>query len=232
MKKEKKEEKIKKQEVPAEEKPKKKDNQLYWILGAMAVLVVVFFISYSIFSNINKVEFNGLTFTKEMFGEIPVFHNYYNFMSNGELFQYNLYLRNDPRKNKVPITGNAIDDGIEFSQENYIYISLAPDALVGCEYGSVGLSSLASFLADNQLNIKGAAADEELARQNNVAYANCETHPDDSVIVVKNGDETRIVHDKKNCYIIDVANCEIIPAVEKFQIQSILDARERKEVEN
>ncbi len=215
---------------PKEETSEKKitNKPLYLILLAMIILVVVFFLAYFLFSSINKINYNGLTFTKEMFGEIPVFHHYYNFMSQGKLFQYNLYLRNDPRQNKVALTGDAIGTGIEFFEKDTIYISLEKDALVGCEYGSVGIANLASFLVDNKLNIKGASADKELAMENNLTYATCKDNPREVVITIRNSNETRVIHEEKDCYIIEVANCEVLPAIEKFQVQSILDARDRR----
>lgn len=202
-------------------------KQIYWIIGTILVLVIVFFGASYLFKNITKFEYEGITFTKEKFGEIPVFHNYYFFKTmEGKLIKYNLYLRNDPRKNNVPLTGNAISSGIEFSVYRKVYISVDPE-FVGCEYGSVGISTLASFLADNQLTIGGASTDREQAQANNVTYATCDTHPGDVVIILKKGEETQVIHEKTNCYILQVANCEVLQAIEKFQVQSIIDSRKR-----
>lgn len=207
---------------------RKKDYSLYWLFGALAFIVIVFFTFYYIFSSLNKFEYEGLTFTKERFGEIPVFHYYYLYNFEEKQYQYNLYLRNDPRKNTVPITGRAVSEGIEFPIGNTIYVSVAPEGLVGCEYGSVGISNLATFLRDNQLKVKGASPDEKLAKENNVEYATCENHPKDVVILLKGGNETRVVLEKENCYVIEVANCEVLQAIEKFQVESILDAKARR----
>ena len=207
----------------------KKNNskQIYWILGTLLVLVIVFFASSYSFKSLTKFEYQGITFTKEKFGEIPVFHNYYFFKTiEGKLIKYNLYLRNDPRKNNVLLTGNAISLGIEFSQGNTNYISVDP-GFVGCEYGSVGISNLVTFLKDNQLDVKGASTDKGQAQANNVTYATCDTHSRDVVIILKKGEETEVIHEKTNCYILQVANCEVLQAIEKFQVQSILDSRER-----
>ena len=219
--------KEKKEEQKTESPEKKPDKQIYMVLIAMAILIAVFFASYFIFKSFNTFTYEGLTFTKEKFGEILVFHHYYLFNSQGELFQYNLYVRNDPRKNSVPITGKAVDEGIEFRQDNFVYISVNPENLTQCEYTLVGLSNLASFLSDNQLNVKGAAPIKELANETNVRYATCDTHPDDEVIIVQAGNETKIIQENDNCHIIQIANCEVLPAIEKFQIKSILDARKR-----
>ncbi len=210
---------------------RKKYHQLYWILGTLAILIGIFFLSSYFFSKTNTFEYEGLTFTKEKFGEIPVFHYYYYITPQ---IKYNLYIRNDPRKNNIPLTGKVVDNGIEFFNSNFIYLSVNPEDLTQCEYTRVGIGTLASFLADNQLNVVGAAPFEDLAKEANVIYATCDTSPhgeEDTVIVLQAGDKTEIVHDKENCYVINVANCEILEAIEKFEVQSILDAKLRREAD-
>ncbi len=226
----------KKEEVPnvngttenqiSEGKTKKRPQQLYRVLGAILILIAIFFIFNYIFSKINAIEYNGLTFTKEKFGEIPVFRYYYYITPQ---LKYNLYLRNDPRQNNILLTGKAIDNGIEFTKEQNVYLSVNPEGLTQCEYGRVGISTLASFLADNQLKVVGAASNKTLAKEANVKYATCELFPDDIVINLQAANKTEILHDSKNCYFINIANCEIVPAVEKFEVQSILDSRLRRE---
>lgn len=156
---------------------------------------------------------------------MPVFHHYYYISPQ---LKYNLYLRNDPRTNIVPFTGYAVEKGIEFYQGNPIYISLSPEGLVGCEYGSVGISNLASFLVENQFKIIGASTNKEQAEENNIKYATCQEHPEGPAIILKGGNQTQIIRESAGCYVIEINNCEILPAIEKFQVQMILDARARK----
>lgn len=216
------------EKIIEEDKAKDKTftKQIYWTFGTMAFLVVVFLIAYSFFAGASKIEYNGLTFTKEKFGEIPVFHHYYYITPE---IKYNLYIRGDPRKNNVAFTGNAVSNPIEFFKEDPIYISLSPEGLVGCEYSAVGISSLASFLVDNQLVVKSATTDREQAKLNSVEYATCEDNPGGVVIILKGGNETRIIHERTNCYVIEIANCEVLPAIEKFEVQSLLDAKARRQ---
>lgn len=224
------EEEAQEEEGEAEKEDKKTkfgNKEIYVVLGMLAFLVAVFFASYYVFQSLNKFEYEGLTFTKTRFGDIPVFHHYYYFNLGDELFKYNLYLRNDPRKNVVSITGRAVDEGVEFPLGNEVYVSVDPAGLVGCEYGSVGISQLSSFLADNQLKVIGASPNETIAEEVNVEYATCESKPADVVIIVRGGDKTEIEYKRDNCAVINIANCEVLEAIEKFQVKSILDARER-----
>src|SRR3989344_6164594 len=170
------------EEIKENIQAKKYNKEIYLVLGAMVALVLIFFAFYYIFSALNKIDYRGLTFTKEKFGEIPVFHHYY-YITPDVL--YNLYLRNDPRNNKVPITGAVVDRGIEFMQKSTIYLTIAPDGIVGCPYASVGVATLASFLDDNQFTVKGASSDKEQAELNNLTYATCKTDPMNKVIMIQ-----------------------------------------------
>lgn len=221
--------KLKKEKVELQEPPEKKSysKEIYSVLIAMAILVVVFFISYYSFASLNKFEYQGITFTKEKFGEIPVYHYYYFYEHNDGQYKYNLYLQRDPRNNFVPITGNAISQEIIFPISEQVYISIAPEGLVGCEYGSTGIATLSSFLTDNQIKVKGASSDKEQAEANNLKYITCDTNPNDIVIMMRGGKETRIIKESNSCYIIEINNCQVMEAVEKFELQAVLDARDR-----
>lgn len=209
----------KKKNTPAK-KDKKTKKELYWILGVMAGLIVIFLISSFAFNALATFEYNGLTFTKEKFGEIPVYHYYYFFNDpKGKLYQYNLYLRKDPRKNTVPITGNII-----LPDKKFIYISINTTGLEQCPDSVIATSALTGFLTNNQFTVKGATPIKELAEELKVQHATCENLPNNVVILIQEGNETKI--EKENmCHTISVANCEILDAVEKFQVQAILDAK-------
>ncbi len=222
------------EQLPQEEnnKNQKMDKELYWIFGVMVGLVIVFLAASAVFQSFKTFEYQGLTFTKEKFGEIPVFrHSFYtdNLASitgavtdeDKDRGYFSLVLRGDPRENNVPIDGE-----IRLSAIKGAYISVNGTGLTQCEYSAPGISSLTSFLVGNGLNVKGAVPDEEEAREAGVLAVNCENTPNSDVILIKAGSETRITI-KENCYEVTISNCEVLPAVEKFMVQTILDARER-----
>ncbi len=217
-----------KDEVKSDDKKNSKakysiNKQLLIILIGMATLVIIFFIASAFFQRLNKFEYNGLTFTKEKFGQIPVYHYYYFLKGKqGQLIKYNLYLRIDPRKNNVSINGEIV-----LRDDKSVYLSVNSTGLTQCEYGAAGIASLSQFLSGNQLIVRGASPDEKEAYDNNVWHATCEKWPSDTVILIEKGDSTKIIRDNENCYRIEVTNCEILDAIEKFQTQSIIDARER-----
>src|SRR5438045_819016 len=87
---------------------KKQTPYIYGILFVVA-LIAVFFITFLAFRNAGTVSYQGLTFTKERVGTIDVFHYYYLYQDKkGQLVQNNIYLRNNPKDNKVPISGDNI----------------------------------------------------------------------------------------------------------------------------
>jgi hypothetical protein len=219
-----------------EEKPAspKKNTEFYWIFGGMIVLIAVFLISYSIFQGLNKFEYEGLTFTKEKTGEIPFFKYYFyaknsmTGMATQEPRLVNVYFRVDPRQNNVPVEGE-----IEFGGRKDVYVSVNPENLTKCEYGSVGISTLSMFLASSYIPVKGATPIKELAKETNITYATCDNHPKNYVILIQSANETKVTKQGNNCYVIDINGCdEIMPAIEKFILQSILDAKARQSAEN
>lgn len=205
---------------------KKIDKQLYWVIGVMIGLIMIFLVANYFFKNINSFTYEGLAFTKEKFGEIPVYHHYYYYTDKNNpdnTIKYNLYLRHDPRYNPVSIDA----DEILFSQDMYNYISINGTGLTECEYSSAAIASLTSFLTNNQLPVKGSTVDYELANQTGIEYVTCETNPENPVMIIQSGNETKIVKTGNNCYEITASSCEIMQAVEKFEIEALLDARER-----
>ncbi len=201
-------------------------KEIYVILWVMAGLFALLFIGVAFFRSINSFEYEGLTFTKERFGEIPVFHYYYyinNPITGKAVAKYNLYLRNDPRENNVPIEGE-----IKFlTPERYTYISINGTGLTECPQSSLAIGNLAAFLTNNQLSVKGASAEPDVAERDKTLYINCDNTKDRVVILFQSGNETKIEKEGDMCHIVTVSNCEILKAVEKFELQSLLDARKQ-----
>lgn len=195
-------------------------KQLYWIMGMMVGVVVLFFLVYWIIQSTHNFTYEGLTFTKELYGKIPVFHYYYYFKGpDGGQYRYNLFLRNDPRKNMVPLTGNIVYDG-----NVPVYISINTTELNLCPQSTIAVADLTSFLTNNFIEVRSGTPDENMARELNRTYVTCKNQPTSGVIIIQAGSITSIVS-KDNCYTITLANCEIMQAIEKFKVQSILDAK-------
>jgi len=234
-KKQKKEETKEKETVKEKEsKTSKVDRELYWILGVMVGLILAFLVANSVFESLNHFNHGGLSFTKKQLGEIELFHYYYSFTDPGAITgsviseprRFNLYLRHDPRENDVPISGAEM---INFRTDIPVTISILGDGLTQCEFSNVAVSNLATFFTANLIDSKGATLDEELAEQAGIRYASCEdSEPMEQIIEIRSGEETKIEVESASCFKITAANCEILPAIEKFTVQAIINAKEKQ----
>jgi hypothetical protein len=200
---------------------RKLEKEILWVLGFLGILIVVFLIASSYFKSLNNFDYKGLSFQKESLGNIPLFHHFYHFKANdGRLIKYNLYLRIDPRLNNVPVEGGKLS----FKKDSVVFISLNKTGLDQCRYGPLAVGQLASFLTDNQLPVEGGNIDFWQAGINKQDWVTCKLRPGNRVIEIVKGNTTKISIDNK-CYKITVNNCEILDAIEKFEVQSLLDSQ-------
>jgi len=225
-----------KETVPEKEKKSKKQNldkQFYWVLGTMVFLIAAFLVSFGIGQKANEFEHEGLQFKEEMFGEIQLYrHDYFTerigrtstgqIVNTGEAKNVIVYLRNDPRELTVPVEGK-----IEYLPKGkFIYITFSSEGLF-CEYSNVAIANLINFLSSNSFVAKAAASDEQAAEESELQHITCENRPDHMVLSFQGAEETSIVREEDtNCYRINVANCEVLEAVDQFVVQSLIDARE------
>jgi hypothetical protein len=202
----------------------KKNKELYWILAFMVFLIILLFATSALFKSRNSFNYKGLLFTKEMFGEIPVNHHYYYFTDpiTKTEYQYNLYLRIDPRENNVSMEGKT-----NFIYGKTVYFAINSTGISNCSTSQRDLATLAAFFTNNLFPIQVGLANREEANASNNTRIDCDIYPRNSVIRIQSGNETKI-YKEENCYIIQVANCQILESVEKFEVQSILDAKERE----
>lgn len=203
-------------------KKSKNNKQLNYVLIVMAVLILLVVGIYFMLKIPSTIQYKGLTFYEDSFGDIPVWRYTYYFPSDsGGTIKYNLMLRTNPIDlEKIPFDGKVV-----YRESAFVYVSVNGTGLEKCPYSGVAISSLASFLVNNQVQVKGASPDRVEANATGVRWANCDTHPDNKVILIQASNETA-VRINGDCHIINVNNCEVIPVIEKFQLQSILDARD------
>ena len=215
--------------MPKESKSKKKlekviESQILKIIAFLFVVMITFLIAGYIFKQMNQFEYQGLTFTKERFGQIPVYHYYfYGETISGDIYKYNLYLRTDPRLNNIGVEGSEV-----YLNTRNVYLTLNTDYLNECDDNALAIGDLTLFLKDNQMNVTGANMDYTEAIMNGQKYATCETESNNFVIEIFKGDETKI-NVKNKCAQISVGpQCDILNATEKFKTQALIDARQRE----
>ncbi len=193
---------------------KKQNKQAIGVILFVAVLFAIFLGAYFYVKSLDKFEYAGVNWEKIDNSGMKLYHARFPIGTNGSVF-YNLYLRNDPRKNNVSVSVN-----------NYFFfnnVSIAIDDGAGSCYGAaIGNSILGQFLGAFNLNIDGAFANETMAKQFNASFANCSSAINKTVILIQKSNETSIIQDvNPNCYIVNVGNCENTKTVEKLIVDII-----------
>ncbi len=209
---------------------KKIEKQLIKILAFFAVLVIVFLIATQFFQSLSEIKYEDITFKKVKYGDLTFYHHSYSFQDRlGRVWQYNLYLRNDPRYNEVPIeANNPINFDASFGPPAAV-VTIDTTYLNDCRESFAAIGTLSKFLADNQIEVTSANMDFIEAKTNNQKYATCEIESNSTanIIQIMRGNETEIFIDGQ-CHTITIGDdCQIMQAIEKYELKSILDARER-----
>lgn len=194
-------------------------SALLWGLLGVAIVGILL---YVIFQSVGTIHYQGLTFTKEAYQDLVVYHYWYYFNdSRGQIYKNNIFLRTDPRENMI-----VTDEGIEYPSSKTIYVGINNSGLNTCEDSTLALGTLYSFFANNLYDVKTGTLsnDEAIAKQQR--FINCTTNPGNMVILFQRSSETRVARVGKLCYEIRVNECEsILPLVEKFIVQSLVDAK-------
>lgn len=195
-------------------------QQMIWVVGTLIGLMVLFVVFYLFFQSLSTFKYQGLTFTKEKYDKLLVYHYYYYLEDQyGETYRYNLYLRNDPRLLDFPVSGQPA-----LNKQGTVYVSMNETDFSTCSQSNIAIYSLTQFLKNNFFDVEAASPTNVTATQLNRTYATCSTHPLNSVIEIKQGDETSIVSNNF-CTTITVDNCEILQAVEKFEVRALIAAK-------
>ena len=212
-----KEELVAEGELPKGTIRENEDRQLTWVVAFIIIVFVITLGVYSWFEASKSFEFGGVDWAIEDYGNFDVYHARFANLIGDDL-NYNLYLRNDPRKNYVPVSGEFKS----FKYGGYVSFSREIEACRGeisrvmVDFGSF----LKAGLGMKQINV--ATSDAEFSLESGTPYVNCYNTFDRSVFMIDIG-ETRIVQDDANrfCYNIYVDDCNDILAIEKFMTEVV-----------
>lgn len=209
------------------------DKKLYWIFGIMLAVIVIFLLNLTWTGSPGEFEYEGIKFQTQMLGKIPLYQLAYktnkiapvsgsavvNTMSKTTV---NILLRNDPRDiENIPVEGKI--EYLPVNKKIYIVVSESSELL--CDYSPIAMGQLSSFLGQNGFKMGVGISDEAKAEEQNMDYITCADYPNNMVLSFEAGDETKIIREG-NCYTIIVTDCEILPAAERFIVQSLLDSRQ------
>jgi hypothetical protein len=175
------------------------------IIGLFVVLLLSFLF---VGNSLNNFEFKGTGFSILDEGELRFYKTTIPLLENGvHVADYNLFLHKDPRtlehipikNNEIILTGNIVIDS---------------DDPFHCD--GDGIIALANMVKLYETFGANVIKNESLECDRTASYTHIMLHKDD---------ETSIERPKHNCYRININNCEILEATEKFMIESLASAR-------
>lgn len=193
-----------KEEKREESKPDKKqifeENKILKVFLGIIFLIVVVIVSYLIFYNSSKAfTYEGIKYVVDTSGQSPL----YDTVLPLKTTNYNVYLRNDPRTlaKTVPFNGT-------FYLKPYMALNYSND--IHCSgYGTVAVVNL--------MNLYDALGTKVVYDPN----ATCDPQQRYVDVNIRVANETSIQEIAPACYNINVANCDVIPATERYMTETI-----------
>ena len=219
---EEKEEKKMEGELPKKSIRQKENTQLIWFFVVIAVVFASFLIPYFWVESSKVFDYGGAEWAIEEYENLIIYHGRFISFGNTEL-TYNLYLREDPRENDVPVEG-------ELNKFKYGgIVSISPEVDVCRGEASRALFDLSAYLRQGigLEELESATTDKFVSLDEDRRYAVCDNVNDRTLVVVEVG-ESKVVQDDDNpyCYTIYIEDCEDIRSIEKFMSQSLEDFNE------
>jgi hypothetical protein len=200
---------------------KKKQNRqiLLAVILMVSILLIILAVPFVRKNFIDKFEYINLDFFKAKSGgitfyttKIPLVNSY-----GFPIGDYSMYFRNEPSELE-DIEVNIIEKKIAFEKGGVTYISIESEAPI-CDDNIVAVVGLTNFLNKfGNLEVKGAMNDAIYTSSNDLEYVTCGTHPDNTVLLIKTGNETIIEKTGENCYELIYKDCEINRVAEKFML--------------
>ena len=195
---------------------------MIWFLVIIGLVFVIFLGTYFYVQSLKTFEYVGVGWVREDLKGLTLYHGRFPIIYKGVLYNYyNLYLRNDPRKNDA-----VIEEGLEFKFYYPEVIVTNRANAAACRDAARVTADISAFLSvwPSITNVSGAVVDEELAEEWGLPFADCTTAVNKTVILIQKSvpGSLSIAYpnrvDNKNCYIISIGECENAKAIEKFMI--------------
>jgi hypothetical protein len=181
----------------------KQNKTLRNILIGLVLLVIGFIATILLVQSMSKFTYENTKFEITKEGRLLLYRTTLPVYYQGQIRDYNFYLRNDPRKLKniefdgeVHLLKNAVVNMSEIKCDGDEIIALA------------NLIKLWNIIGTNVIKDENASCDE-LGRY---IYLN-----------IAIGDETKIIEKSPACYEMTIDNCKILEATEKFMVETFVE---------
>jgi hypothetical protein len=191
------------EESPSKNQLEKENKILRNIFIGIAVIFVLIVVIIFIVREIRHYNYNGVDFEAVKYGDLIVYKTSLPVKYNGTNTTYNFYLRTNPKDLKaVPFEGN-----ITF--RDYLVINTTNE--LNCEgYGGLAVA--------NVVKLYDVSGIKSIKDEN----ASCDILGRYMYLNVILGNETIVKQYGLSCYEVQVSNCEVLPATEKFMAESLV----------
>jgi len=196
---------------------KSEDRQLAWFVAIIVVVFAVTIGTYYWFEGVKSFEFDGVDWVYEE--DVGYYHGRFENLLGRNYF-YNIYLKNDPRKNNVLVEGT-------FDKFKYgLIISTSPEFDMCRGDASRVMRDLGAFMKDGLGTDapRAGSTDEGVANKSERLFATCNSIVNRTVLIIERGDDfvAQNIYNP-NCYTITVGDCNDASSVEKFMLKVIKD---------
>ena len=193
---------------------REQNKQLIIFFAIMLILLGGFLAGYLYVRQLSQFSYAGVDFERGKAGEVVYYHGIVQMpatQQGGSRLRFNLFLRLDPRKNKVAINTD------EFALSQHVTIAFDPE-IGKCDKMVVAHSNMEQFFQSFPwvAVVSGASTNQSYAEERELAFANCESATPGRTIVMARVAEENSIEKEGNCYVLNVRNCEYLKVSERF----------------
>ncbi|MFH1249284.1 MAG: hypothetical protein V1660_03970 [archaeon] len=208
-------------EIGSSEEIKKQQERQARFIVIFLIFLFLSTISFIYFyKSTSKFTYQGLKFQKIKSDSGMYFYNTtLKFSRSDGQVEFVMYFRNNPKQlENIPINATIMFRRTAF-------VSFEPK-ISGCYGSNIPAVQLGQYLGALGIKTKGATTDENLSKEKEVDWKNCDNTANSTVIVLRQANETSIVQ-QGDCYILNIADCEVIPVTEKFLLETTIQMIKR-----
>jgi|GEM_PF-7014352 len=198
----------------ANETQKKKIEKEIMIIIAFMVFALagVFFVTW-LGKHVSTFSYDGMRFSLQKIGDITFYTTTLKIVRNDGVFNYTVYLRNDPRK----LENIVVNANLTLKQNVIVAFDPHVDT---CPNGGLAGLELGQFFDMLGIRKKVATTSQEVAASTGKMLANCSNATNKTnVILFTQGDAS--ITQQGNCFVVNVSNCQILNSVERFIVVSL-----------
>ena len=173
-------------------------------LIGIGIVIIAGFLVFLLINQAKTFEYEGVKFKIVKEGDLTLYRTSLPVIYQGKEIPYNFYFRNDPRElEKIPFNG-------EINLKEILVINSTES--FNCN--GDGIIAVANLL--NLYKISGI----EVIKDEN---ATCDPEGRYAFIQLQAGNETSIEKFGPACYNVNINNCEILKAIERLMIESLIE---------